>query len=369
MKIPFVDLHAQYQSIRERIYESFFGTFSEGCFINGAAVGQFENAFASAVGRRHVIGTANGTDSLFIALKAANVGPGSEVIVPAWGHVSAAETVSLAGGKPIFADVDPVYYTLDPAAVISKTNKNTRAVIAVHLYGQAADVATLREFCRDQDLVLIEDCAQAHLAELDQQIVGGFGDLGAFSFYPTKNLGAYGDAGCVVTDNDRIAEHARRLSNHGALKRDDHTLEGVNSRIDTLQAAFLLAKLPFLNSWTQKRIENAGVYAEQLAGLEYIKLPEVRPQSKHVFHIFAVRAKRRDALRNYLLTHRIETMIHYPKALINLPAYHNSTLTHSGQFPVANILEEEILSLPIYPEIKREQILMVCNKIRSFYKS
>ncbi len=334
--------------------------------MRGEAVGLFEKAFATALGSRHVIGTGNGTDALFAILKCLGTGPGDEVISSAFTWISSAETISLCQARPVFADIRATDYTLDPESVERSISPRTRGVIVTHLYGQAAQVRQIRALCDQHNLFLIEDCAQAHMTSEHDQYVGTIGHAAAFSFYPTKNLGAYGDAGCIATNDDALAERLRRFCNHGALQKDDHLFEGTNSRMDTLQAAVLLVKLPFLKDWNTRRINHARLYGGALHGLSEVTVPVVRPNTVHTFHIYAIRAKNRDQLKNYLEQQGIQTMVHYPVALPNLDAY--QYLQHTpNDFPVASALQSEMLSLPIYPELTEDQILQVCKNIWDFY--
>jgi len=367
MQVPFIDLKAQYESIRPQLDLAITSAIGEFDFLKGHQTAEFELAFGRLIGVKHSVGVANGTDALFLSLKAINIRPGDEVITPAWSWISSSETISLCGATPVFADVDTHYYTLDPGEVQKRITSSTRAVIAVHLYGQAAPVIELKRLCEQYNLRLIEDCAQAHLTSAGSSYAGSVGDLAAFSFYPTKNLGAYGDAGGIVTNDEILAEKVTRLANHGAIQKHDHLIEGTNSRMDTLQAAILLAKLPFLKAWTARRIKNAELYRQLLGDIQGIEVPKTRENTVHSFHLYVIRCPRRDDLKTYLHQHGIQTLIHYPQALTNLPAYGHLNLD-PGQFPVANALEKEVLSLPIYPELTREQITYVGEKIRAFYQ-
>jgi dTDP-4-amino-4,6-dideoxygalactose transaminase len=256
---------------------------------------------------------------------------------------------------------------MDETQLESKINSNTKAVIAVHLQGQMCDIEVIRKICNDNGIYLIEDCAQSHFSEYNEIRAGLHGIAGSFSFYPGKNLGAYGDAGCIITNDDNLAEKCRMLANHGALKKHHHVIEGINSRMDGIQAAVLSAKLPHILKWTDQRIANAALYDQYLKGLDKVILPKVRPQSKHTYHLYVIRAQRRDALMNYLKEKGIETAIHYPTALPNLPAY--SYLKYSPAYiPIATQYQSEILSLPMYPELSENMIAHVANTIISFYK-
>lgn len=366
MQIPFQNLDAQYAAIRSEIDQAITAVLKKAQFIGGEPVKQFEEAFAKKLTVKHCISTGNGTDSLFLILKALNIKAGNEVITPAFSCIPSAETISLTGATPVFCDVDSRYYTIDPDQVKKKITSRTKAVIAVHLYGQAAPVIELKEICDQHNLFLIEDCAQGHLTKDGDAVAGTVGVAGAFSFYPTKNLGAYGDAGCIVTDDSSLAERVRRLRNHGALIKDDHELEGTNSRMDTLQAAILNVKLNYLEHWNARRKELAHNYIQQLGNASQIQLPVERPQSTHTYHLFCIRTQQRDNLKRYLAEQGIETLIHYPKGLPFTPAYRH--LRHVEQdFPVTASLQHQVLSLPLYPELTDREISFVAERIRQYF--
>lgn len=367
MKIPFVDLKAQFESLKDELAKALETAVSSFSFIGGNDVSRFEEEFANALGLRHCISVGSGTDALFIALRCSGVQSGNEVIVPAFTWISSSEAISLCGAKPVFADVDPQTYTISAAEIEKRITARTRAVLIVHLYGHCADMSAIENVCHKHKLLLLEDCAQAHLTTCNGKYAGTFGEAAAFSFYPTKNLGAYGDAGCIVTDNGDLADRMRRFANHGQLQRGDHLIEGINSRLDTLQAAVLRVKLPHLERWNSARAQHAKLYASLLAGLPTVQTPAVRRGCAHTYHIYAIRASRRDELRQYLRENGIETIIHYPSALPFLPAYQH--LRHTARdFPVSYQLQAEMLSLPVYPELTDMQISYVCEKIRTFYQ-
>lgn len=366
MKIPFINLEAQYRNIKSPIDLAVKTTLEASQFVHGVAVSQFEKAFSNLIGVNHSIATGNCTDALFAILKNLNLNYQDEVITPAFSWISSAEVISLCGAKPVFIDAHPQSFVLNSKLIEDKITVKTKAIIAVHLYGQSADAESISAVCRKNNLFFIEDCAQAHLTEENGQYAGTFSNAAAFSFYPTKNLGAYGDAGCIVTNDYTLAEKMRRFGNHGALVKDDHVMEGINSRMDTIQAAILLAKLPYLKEWNQKRSLHATRYTDNLKEEENIVTPFVRSNTVHSFHIYAIRARRRNELREYLLKNGIQTMVHYPKSLPNLPAYRY--LNHREEdFPVASALQNEVLSLPIYPELRQEEIDYICQKIKQFY--
>ena len=366
MKVPFVNLKAQYKSIQPQIDEVVHQVLSNGLFIKATHVAAFERVFTTKLGVDDCIAVGNGTDALFIAIKSLNIQLGDEVLTPALSWISTAETISLAGAKPVFVDVDPYYFHINLKEAQRLITPKTKAIIAVHLYGQTLALDTLKSFCVDNNLLLIEDCAQAHFSAHQSALAGTVGNVAAFSFYPTKNLGAYGDAGCVVTKDAEIGVKARRFSNHGGLLKNEHLMEGINSRMDELQAAILMVKLKHIDSWNEQRIQPAETYRKKLSTVSSIKLPGLRPHAHHTYHQFVIRAQHRNELKLFLFEKGIETEIHYPTALPLEPAY--AFLKHTpSDFPIASELVTEILSLPIYPEISEEQIDYVCSAIQSFY--
>lgn len=367
MQVPFVDLKAQYQGIKEDIDSAINSVISQTAFIGGGYVKEFEKQFAHLYGVKHVISCGNGTDSLYIIMKMLGIGAGDEVITAANSWISSSETISQTGAKPVFTDPDDVYMSMSAEAVASAITGATKAVIIVHLHGQICDMEGILKLCADRDIHVIEDCAQSHFSEYKGRRAGVMGIAGSFSFYPGKNLGAYGDAGCIITDDDALAEKCRMYANHGALKKHQHEIEGINSRMDGLQAAVLSAKLPHILNWTAQRIANAALYNKHLLDINDITLPAVRPESKHTFHLYMIRARRRNELQAYLKDKGVETAIHYPTALPNLPAY-SYLGVDSTNFPVATKLQDEILSLPMYPELDENSIRYVADCIRSFYQ-
>lgn len=365
MQVPFFDLKAQYEAIRDDIDLAVARVFSSGQFVGGQEIRLFEQAFVEKVGASHCIGVGNGTDALFVILKSLGIGPGDEVITPAWSWISSAETISLTGATPVLADVDPVYYTINPKVAERLITARTKAIVAVHLYGHPADLPLLKSICLENRIYLVEDCAQAHLASFEDHQVGTWGIASAFSFYPTKNLGAYGDGGCIITSDAHLAENMRRFANHGGLVKDEHLVEGMNSRLDSLQASILRAKLPFLEEWNTKRKNNARLYMDLLGSAADVVLPLTRENAEHVFHLFVIRTSFRDELKEFLFEREVETMIHYPLALPAEPPYKGRQ--HPGDVEVSNLLQQEVLSLPVYPEISEEQIIYVCQAILEFF--
>lgn len=367
MNIPFVDLKAQYQSIKTEIDTAIQNVIDETAFIKGKYVQKFEETYAQRYGVKHVISCANGTDAIYITLKALGVGSGDEVITTALSWISTSETITQAGAKVVFVDIDPDYYTIDTGKMEEKITSKTKAIIPVHLYGQPANMDAIMSIAKKYNLTVIEDCAQAHFAEYKGEKVGTFGIAGTFSFYPGKNLGAYGDAGAIITNNDDLAAKLRMYANHGAIVKHQHDIEGINSRLDGLQASILLAKLPFIHEWNQKRYQLALAYNELLKDIKFISIPKIRPACRHIFHLYVIRIHNRDHLQNYLKNKGIETAIHYPTALPFLNAY--NYLGHKpDDFPLAYQYQSEILSLPMYPEMTTDMIEYVAENIKSFDK-
>jgi dTDP-4-amino-4,6-dideoxygalactose transaminase len=366
MNVPFADLAIQYKELKPEIDLAISEVLNTGNFIGGKPVKDFEQSFASLLQTENCIAIGNGTDGLFLSLKALGIGPGDEVITPAWSWISTSEVITLTGATPVFADVDSEYFTITGKQVMDKITSRTKAVIVVHLYGQVAEVRAIKALCNQSNIFLIEDCSQAHLSSELGVMAGSMGDYGVFSLYPTKNLGAYGDAGCVITSHDRLAERIRRWANHGGLSKDDHLMEGFNSRMDTMQAAILNVKLKYLEEWNAKRIRHSHLYFDNLSDIKSIHLPALRKNVVHTFHLFVIKAEQRNELKDFLAESGVQTAIHYPSALPFELAY--SHLAHvQDDFPVSAQLQNSVLSLPVSPEISEEQILYVCRMIRAFY--
>ncbi|WP_374174029.1 DegT/DnrJ/EryC1/StrS family aminotransferase [Flavobacterium tructae] len=367
MKVPFVDLKSQYLSIKENIDSAIENVISETAFIGGKYVEEFESKFASLYGVKNCVAVGNGTDSLYILMKMLGIGSGDEVITVANSWISSSETITQTGAKPVFVDIDPSLYTIDENLLEAAITSNTKAIIPVHLQGQMCEMDKIMSIANKYGIPVIEDCAQSHFSDLNGKRAGTIGIAGSFSFYPGKNLGAYGDAGCILTNDDDLALKCRMFARHGALKKHNHIIEGINSRMDGLQAAILTAKLPHILSWTESRISNAKLYQKYLGGIQEIILPVIRSNSKHSFHLFVIRTKERENLASFLKERNIETAVHYPVALHNMEAY--KYLGYKpADFPVANAYQDEILSLPMYPELTEEQIIYVSETIKEFFQ-
>ncbi|WP_425392310.1 DegT/DnrJ/EryC1/StrS family aminotransferase [Ekhidna sp.] len=361
MSVPFVDLKAQYESIKEEIDQAMASVINQTAFIGGDVIEAFESDFAKYVGASHCIGVANGTDAIEISLKALGIGEGDEVIVPALTWISTAGAVNNVGAEPIFVDVSADERTINPELIEGKISDKTKAIVPVHLYGLPARMGQIMAIAKKHNLKVIEDCAQAHGAEIDGKRVGTIGDIGTFSFYPGKNLGAYGDAGGIVTNDEELVKTCRMLSNHGQLKKHNHQVIGRNSRLDTMQAAILKTKLPHIEKWTEARVQVAKWYENRLA--DVIK-PITPANMRHVFHLYVIQSEKRNELMAKLKEENIGCAIHYPTPLPHLNSY--SYKGHSkGDFPVAEKLCSEILSLPIFPEMEEQQVSMVSKVIAS----
>src|SRR5882724_11051338 len=366
MKIPFVDLHAQYVSIKGEIDRAIADVIAESAYIRGRHVDAFEQAWAKTLAVKRCVSCANGTDAIYIALRGLGLKRGDEVITSAHSWISTSETITQAGGRVVFSDTDAETFTIDPEDIERKITPATVGIVPVHLYGQPADMGAIMAIAKRRNLWVMEDCAQAHLASYKGQLVGTFGNVATFSFYPGKNLGAYGDAGCIVTNDDRLANWMAIFARHGG--KGDHIMEGINSRMDGLQAAILNAKLPHLPAWTAARRRVAACYNELLEDVGDVITPTVKSDRDHVYHLYVIRTENRDALREHLSQAGISTVLNYPKALPFYPAY--AYLGHVSQdFPAAYFNQTRILSLPIYPEMSEEATTHVANTIAHFWGS
>ncbi len=368
--IPAFDLTRQYAILKEEIDAAIGRVLARGRFILGEEVAAFKQEFAAACGVAHAVGVASGTDALHLALRACGIGPGDEVITVSHTAVATVAAIELAGARPVLVDVDPRYYTMDPAQVEERITPRTRAILPVHLYGCPADLAPLLDIARRHRLLLIEDCAQAHGARYRDRPVGSWGDIAAFSFYPTKNLGAFGDGGAVVTDDPALAERVRLLREYGWARRYISHIRGTNSRLDELQAAILRVKLRHLEAWNERRRQIAALYNAYLADGAArwgLVLPGEPEDSRHVYHLYVVRHPRRDSLQAFLRERGISTLIHYPMPVHLQPAYADLGY-REGFFPITEALAREVLSLPVYPELTDEEVRVVAEEIFKFFR-
>jgi dTDP-4-amino-4,6-dideoxygalactose transaminase len=365
MPVPFADLQLQYQTIKSEIDAAIAAVIRDNAFIRGPYVDAFEAKFTEAVQVKHCVSCANGTDALYLALAALKVEPGDEIITTAHSWISTSAMITHAGAAVVFVDTDQSTFTIDPAAIENAITSRTVGIIPVHLYGQPADMDAIMAIARKHKLWVIEDCAQAHLARYKGRQIGTFGTAATYSFYPGKNLGAMGDAGAVVTNDSALAEYVAMLARHGGLVKHQHFIEGINSRLDGMQAAILSAKLPHLPDWTRARQDAAKLYDAGLNQIEDVVVPEVAADRSHVYHLYTIQHPRRDALAAHLSANGVQTAINYPVALPFLPAYRR--LDHRPeQFPNAYRAQSKILSLPMFAEITPEQQRRVIDLVRAF---
>ncbi|MBI1804484.1 MAG: DegT/DnrJ/EryC1/StrS family aminotransferase [Ignavibacteriae bacterium] len=368
MKVPLADLHAQYLTIKPEIDAAIQRVIDRSQFILGKAVSDFEQAFADAHQVKHCVAVGSGTDALHLALWALGVGEGDMVVTTPFTFIATVEAISLTGARPIFADIDERTYTMDPGCIddLLSKSKGVKAILPVHLYGQAAEMNEIKKIALRYGLAIVEDACQAHLAGYDGKCVGHFGTAACFSFYPGKNLGAYGEAGAIITNDDALATKMRRLRDHGQVEKYKHEFWGHNYRMDGIQGAVLGVKLKYLRQWTDRRREIARRYHEYLRDVGDLTLPYEDPKSYHVYHLFVVRTKRRDVLQKYLADKEIGTSIAYPIPLHFQQAYRHLGYK-KGDFPVSETVALECLSLPIYAEMSDEQVEFVAAAIRSFF--
>ena len=363
MKIPLVDLKAQYASIKDEIDEAVNRVISSAKFILGEEVENFEREFAVFVGAKYAVGVGSGTDALYLALRALGIKNGDEVITTTFTFVATTEAITLVGAKPVLVDIDDRTYNINPDAIESAITPRTRAILVVHLYGQPANMDAIVDIARKHNLYIIEDCAQAHAAMIKNIHVGNFSDVGCFSFYPGKNLGAYGDAGAVVTNNEDLYKKVKMLRNHGRESKYIHEFEGVNSRMDAIQAAVLSVKLKHLEEWTRKRIENAKRYNELLSGINEVVVPYVADNFSHVYHIYAILVPERDRVYEYMRESGVGVGVHYPVPVHLQPAYKYLGYK-KGDFPVSERVSESVLSLPMYPELRYDMQEYIVSKLK-----
>jgi dTDP-4-amino-4,6-dideoxygalactose transaminase len=363
--VPFADLNYQYQTIKTEIDAAIAAVVRDNAFIRGPYVDAFEQQFAGVVDVKHCVSCANGTDALYLAMAALGVKPGDEVITTAHSWISTSAMITHAGGTVVFVDTDGSTFTIDPAAIEAAITSRTVGIIPVHLYGQPADMDAIIAIARKHNLWIVEDCAQAHLARYKGQQVGTFGAAATYSFYPGKNLGAMGDAGAVVTNDGALAERMSMLARHGGLVKHQHRIEGINSRLDGMQAAILSAKLRHLPDWTTARQNAARVYDAGLGQVEDVVVPSIAFGRTHVYHLYTIKHPRRDKLTAHLNANGVQTAVNYPTALPFLAAY-NRFKHRPEQFPHAYSDQGKILSLPMFAEITREQQDEVIDLIRNF---
>lgn len=366
-KIPFMNLTNGIEEIYEEVMKKIEKLIKETQFIGGVEVDSFEEEFAAYCGMNYAVGCANGTDAIIIALKALGIGAGDTVIVPANTFIATSESVTAVGANVEFVDVEKDYYTMCPLKleeyILNNKDKNIKAIIPVHLYGQMADMEKIMQIAKKYNLKVIEDSAQAHGAEYNNKKPGQYSSVATFSFYPGKNLGAFGDAGAIVTNDEELYKKMKMLVNHGRWQaKYSHDIEGYNMRIDTIQAAILRIKLKRLKNWTEQRNEKAKYYLKKLENQKNIVLPKIRENSKPVWHLFVIRVENRNLIQNNLKSFGISTGIHYPIPLHLQPAYSYKKY-NTGSFPIAEKHSANILSLPLWPEMEKMDIDYVCEKL------
>lgn len=363
MKVPFLNLKAQFETIAQEVEQSIKEVLSSCAYSGGPYVEKFENEFAAFCDCRFAIGVGSGTDALWLALVALGVRAGDEVITVPNSFIATAEAISWCGAKPVFVDVLEESLNMDPALLRQAITPRTRAIIPVHLFGQTADMDAIVEIAREHGIPVLEDACQAHGAQYKGRSAGSLGDAGCFSFYPGKNLGAYGEAGGVVTNDEQLAKKLRMLRDHGQSHKYHHEMVGVNARMDGIQGAVLSAKLRYLPAWNTVRRVHASYYKKLLSDLPAVGVPQEMAYARHVYHVYAVRTRERDLLKEALLQSGIECGVHYPVP-IHLQAAYAPQAKGVGAFPVAERSATELLSLPMFPELREEQVSYVCNQIR-----
>jgi dTDP-4-amino-4,6-dideoxygalactose transaminase len=376
-KVPFFDLAVQFKSIEDEIRSALDEVFQSQQFILGSKVQSLEETIAQYCQTRYAVGVASGSDALLLSLMALGIGTGDEVLLPPFTFFATAGSVSRLGATPIFVDIDRETYNIDPSKIEEKITTRTKAIIPVHLFGQCADMDPFLRIAKEKKLFIIEDAAQALGAEYKPKVgsegrrAGQIGDLGCFSFYPTKNLGAFGDAGMVVTDNPALAEKVRLLRVHGSQPKYFHKSIGINSRLDTIQAAILLVKFKYLEKWTAERQKKAeryqGLFQDLFSSVKGLKLPTIQYQNRHIFHQYVIRVPERDRLKQFLAAEGIGTDTYYPVPL-HLQECYSFLKYRRGDLPNSEKASEEVLALPIYPELTEDQQRVVVNRIEAFYK-
>lgn len=364
--IPFARPLESWRKLREPLSQAFFRVMDSGLYIQGPEVLAFESEFAAQMGSPHGVGVASGTDAITLSLKALGIARGDEVICPSHTAVATVAAIELSGATPVLADIEESTMTLDMASAAAAIGPRTRALVAVHLYGQCASLDSLSDLCQTHQIHLIEDCAQAHGAEFQNRAVGSLGATGCFSFYPTKNLGAFGDGGAVLTGRPEIAQRLRELREYGWRDRYHSAIPGANNRLDELQAAFLRVKLPFLAEVTAERVRLAGVYHRELSGLP-LTLPVSRQGCSHVFHLYVLRTPKRNELLNHLRANEIGATLHYPLP-VHLQDAYRGRLTGGRALPITEKVCEEIITLPLFPGLTSQEQERVVHHIKGFFK-
>lgn len=365
--VPFLDLKRQYQSIKVEIDSAISKCIENQHFIGGNEVQTFEENFRKTYNSKYCLSVANGTDAIYLALKALDLPEGSEVITVGNSWISSSETITQSGNRVVFCDINSEDLSINVDHLSQVISSKTKAIILVHLLGYPANMEKIMKIVRKNNLFLIEDCAQAHLSYFDGKLAGTFGDIATFSFYPGKNLGAYGDAGAVITNNQNLWKKMRLMARHGAINKGTHLMEGLNSRMDTIQAAVLNVKLKYLSKWTEERIAAAKYYDARLKGIKGVEVLNFDSKRRHSYHLYIVKVENRDDLIEYLESNGVETGLHYQTPLILQQAYDYLNI-ETSEFPKIMEVKDKILSLPIFPGIQKAEIDHVCNSIKCFYE-
>ncbi len=365
MNIQMVDLKRQYLKIKPEIDSAIHEVLDSTQFILGKKVQEFEKNAAEYLGVKYAVGVANGTDALQIALMALGIGAGDEVITTPFTFVATTETIVMLGAKPVYVDIDPISYNINPSKIKEKITSKTKAILPVHLYGNPVKIDEILSIAKEYNLYVIEDSAQAFGSEYKGRKVCSFGDVACISFFPSKNLGCYGDGGMVVTNSEEIHEKVRMIASHGSKVRYIHEVLGMNSRLDAIQAAILNVKLRYIDEWNDKRANFAELYSQKLASIPQVKTPTKEEYSKHIFHQYTIRVEKRDELQKFLSTKNIPTAIHYPIPLHMQPAFKG--FAEEGSLPEAEKAAMEVISLPMHPDLLEEEIEFITNSIKEFY--
>lgn len=364
--IPLVNLNRQHNAIKTQIISVIQKVISQSNFVLGESVEKLEKRFSQFVGTKYAVGVDSGCSALELGMRGLGIKTGDEVITPVNSFIASSSTISAIGAKPVWIDCDPQTYNLDATQIDKLITKKTKAIMPVHLYGQPADMESIKRLAKKNNLWIIEDACQAHGAKYKDKPVGSFGDFAAFSFYPGKNLGAFGDAGILTTNNKKLAETVSQMRNYGQTKKYHHHKTPHNKRIDNLQAAILLVKLRYLKKWNRLRYKHAQAYSSILANIKSIKIPQQSKNSTHVYHLYVIETQLRDKLQKYLRNKGIQTGIHYPIP-IHLQKFYQSTGKNKDSFPIAESVAKSILSLPMFPELKQSEIVYICTSIKKFY--
>ncbi len=363
MNVPFIDFSEQYTTIKDTIDVGLKKVFEQGCFILGQPEKDFEADFAKYCGAKYAVGVNSGTDALYLALSSLDVGPGDEVILPTFTFIATALAISYTGATPVFLDSDDVTYNIDSTKLKAAITDKTKVILPVHLYGQPANMDEINAIAKEHDITVIEDAAQAHGSSYKGRPVGSLGDIACFSFYPTKSLGGFGDGGIVVTNSEEVYKKVQMLRDYGREGRYEHVIKGFNSRLDTVQAVILAAKLPYLDEWNKMRNKMGSLYCELLKGVDGVVTPTTLEDRSHVYQTFAVRLRNRDAVLEAMKAKGIGVLIHYPIP-VHLQKAYEDVGCKLGDFPVSEQLANEVLSLPLFPHMKEEQVTYVCDTLK-----